>query len=80
MQERFLFSTTVLGLLFLSLSSASAFERPKAFESPTSVQAPWVYRLIYVVDERGHLVLVRQGGSVTRVLRQNIGQPQKDKP
>jgi len=56
-----------LGAMFPASVQASSFERPRAAAPATRVQKPDVYRLVYIVDERGHLVLVRQDGAVTRV-------------
>jgi hypothetical protein len=61
---RLLLPTITLGLLLPGLSSGSTFERTKVFETSRRVQASWVYRLVYIVDERGHLVLIRQDGVV----------------
>jgi len=56
-----------LSALLAAPVNASSFERPRAAAPATRIQKPDVYRLVYIVDERGHLVLVRQDGAVTRV-------------
>ena len=56
-----------LGAMFPASVQASSFERSRGAAPATRIQKPDVYRLVYIVDERGHLVLVRQDGTVTRV-------------
>jgi len=71
MMSRLSLLALALGMLLPGLAAASTYERPKSFEPPARLQAPHVYRLVYIVDERGHWVLVRYDGT------REVGAPQK---
>ena len=66
-----------LGAMFPASVQASSFERPRAAAPATRIQKPDVYRLVYIVDERGHLVLVRHDGAVERVPESRHAPPQR---
>ncbi len=67
-----LFATT-LGMLIPSQAYSSSNERARTPPRTAKVQKVEVYRLVYIVDEKGHMVLVRhdnarvrQGAKVSR--------------
>ena len=66
----YFFSLLILMAVSLVLPAnghASSYERSNRAEPATRAQTPWMYRPLYVLDKKGHLVLVRQDGAVTRV-------------
>ena len=64
MQSLFSFFIILIFTLLLPTNgSASSYERANRAEPNARVQTPRVYRLVYIVDDRGHWVLVRHDGS-----------------
>jgi len=59
---------SVLALVALTLQipargHASSYERSKIESPVTRMQKGWVYRLVYIVDDRGRWILVRSDGT-----------------
>ena len=55
-----------LGMLLPSQAYSSSNERARTPPRTAKVQRVEVYRLVYIVDEQGHMVLVRHDNALVR--------------
>ena len=55
-----------LGILLPSQAYSSSNERARTPPRTAKVQRVEVYRLVYIVDEKGHMVLVRHDNALVR--------------
>ena len=55
-----------LGMLLPSQAYSSSNERARTPPRTAKVQKVEVYRLVYIVDEKGHMVLVRHDNALVR--------------